>query len=161
MNRRGNRISRRTLGFPLVRKVTGSPSRSRFARRESNIPRVRRREHYLGRDTIPQLQDAGPHPIAVAAATFLSSIYTYRFRYRVTSHPPPRTIFTIAAATFTPARRRRGKQANDLETAAARTHTAKLRADGEEPPKSEREDKSRLYRRSLITLALRREISFR
>lgn len=69
--RKGNPISHRTLRFLLVCEVIGSHSRSRFTR-ELNILQVRE-EHYLGRDTTPQLQEAKvPPPLS---PTFLSNIY--------------------------------------------------------------------------------------
>lgn len=148
--RKGNPISHdRTLRFLLVCKVIGSPSRSRSAR-EFNIPQVRA-EHYPGKDTIPQLQDAriSSWPLS---ATFLSSIYV---------SIPLSSRFPFAS-TFTPAWRgaaRHSEQANDLET-AVHTHREIL-VPMAEPLRNVREDKSRLYRRSLITLALRWEISFR
>lgn len=158
--RKGNPISHdRTLRFLLVCKVIGSPSRSRFASREFNILQVRV-EHYLGRDTIPQLQDTGI-PLPATVGYLLIEYLRIDSVIESLSLRRGRSL----ASTFTPARRGATKtaereQANDLETAGAYTHREIL-VPMAKHLRNVREDKSRLYRRSLITLALRWEISFR
>lgn len=155
--RKGNRISRRTLGFLPACKVIGSPSRSQFAR-ESSTP------HGPSAGTLPRER----HDSAITRcrcstpAIFLSSIYILILLSILLSSlfPPEDDLRDLHGGTFTPARRRRGKQVNNLETAACTLREIPRRW-RRASALSAQEDKSRLYRRSLITLALRREISFR
>lgn len=98
--RKGNPISHdRTLRFLLVCKVIGSPSRSQSAS-EFNILQVRA-EHYPGRDTIPQLQDAG---IPLLSATVGYLLIEYLRIDSVIESLSLRRGRSLAS-TFTPARR--------------------------------------------------------
>lgn len=146
-SRKGNPISRRTLRFLLVCKVIGSPSRSRFARESSIFYRSGRGTLLPGRDTILQLQDARAPLFGMPpSATFLSSIYV---------SIPLSSRFPIADLSPRPLHR----LGSNKETAVHICYEILLPM--AETPRNVRQDKSRLYRRSLITLALRREISLR
>lgn len=157
-SRKGNPISRRTLRSLLVCKVIGSPSRSRFAHEFNilQIPGSRRRNIIQGGDTIPQLQDAGTLSLLfsgrVPSESYRVSIYV--------SIPLSRVALSRLAdlspfLTFT---HLTGIRGNKQTVHACREIPLPI---AETTSRNVREDKSRVYRRSLITLALRREISFR
>lgn len=142
-SRKGNPISRRTLRFLLVCKVIGSPSRSRFAR-EFNILQIRAGNITLGETRFCNYKMPGP-PFRGHRQLPSYRVFTYRSRYRVAFPSPISRL--------------------DLYTGGANKQTVHICREillpMAETPRNVREDKSRLYRRSLITLALRREISFR
>lgn len=143
-SRKGNPISRRTLRFLLVCKVIGSPSRSRFAR-EFNILEIRAGNITLGETRFCNYKMPGP-PLFGATVSYLLIEYL-RIDPAIESLSRRRSL----ASTFTPAG----------QTSKLCIYAARFSCQWRRLRRNVREDKSRLYRRSLITLALRREISFR